>query len=1326
MADIDYGSARIIPDGAPREVPGFVPAGGPGLQPEADDSPTLGQTLGAAFRQENAIVSGLGALLDSDGRNAEPEPEHNPLDMITGTPYEERHLEAFVGSQSAAETRRIMRQIDREEADRKTLRDAGGLGIVASMGAGILDPTILIPGAAVVRGANGARVAASAVLSGVRVGAGAAVQEAVLQGSQRIRPWEESALAVGGATILGSVLGGAIAGLTRREVASMGAKLDDVMKGADETAPVVGDMVPPGAASAGAAAVARGSSAPVSTMGVEQATAILSPVTRLQTSPFEAARTAVRDLAEAAVDVEATRQGVAQSAGGAVETRAKMWNGPLAEAVDQGDRLFARYFYGQDAGLVGRMTAPMRSEWARFRGASGGKLTAREFREEVGRAMRRNDEHPVPEVAAAAKAYRKAIFDPLKERAVELGVLPEGVTAGTAPSYLTRVYNHEQIVAERPEFKGRIVSHLEGGQRGARQQVADLTMKRDFEAARAAELEREAAAEMSRFMAERERLRTTRQALKPQVAEARDGITAATREAERAAKEAQRGEQLIWRNLLRDVQRGRGDEKILDIVDYVRDRGGIRLVRYDVFGRRQITDKMEGDFLRSIEGIKKRGVVNNKDGLDPDKMLVLAIDEGYLPAGSSVNDLVDLLARNVGGDRIYSAFDAGAANYARELAGIRADLEKAGFNPREMKPADLATFFGRSDSAARAPEIDRLVKAVDEATATFDEKAVRLDEVERMLMQMDEVSDDLRQRIKEARQVAREKAKEVRAFDRQIREAADFADLSPADVAGIVDEVIDTILGMGNMRLPGLDIVQGPKGPLKERTLQIPDEEIEDFLVSDIEHVARVYTRTMAGEVELVDKFGSVDLADIIAKIGDEANAKIDAAPDAATRTKLSDARKAAVRDVEAMRDRVRHAYAIPDNLDGLMERAGRTVLAVNTIRLLGGATVSSFGDVAYPVMRYGLGRTLRDGWGPFVAGLAQLSPVMKEASRELKMAGTGAIEMVLDQRFMDLSDLAENWGRRTRFEKAIDALGARFGMVSLLAPWTATMKTIAGMPAMNRLLEFAEAAAGGKLNDKSRQTLAALGIDEAMADRIWRQFSSAGGGDVKNGFRLPNTEAWTDRGAKEAFRAAIVKDVDMAIVSPGLEKPLLMSKTWGKVLFQFKSFALASTQRVLLSGMSRRDAAFLNGTILAIAMGSLAAQSKAWLRGEDTSEWSAAKHVAEAVDYSGVVAILTEANNTTEKLTRGRVGISALTGEQMSRYQSRGAFGSLLGPTFGLAEDTVAVMGNISAGETARSDISKLRRMLPYQNLFYLRQLFDMVEEGVGDALGLPARKPR
>jgi hypothetical protein len=1141
--EVDYGRARFIPDGGPRELPGAVPVGGPGLKPEEEPAgPGLGATLGAAFRQDNAVVSALDVLLDSNGARADADPDHNPLDLVKGTPYEANYLDAFVGSQSAAETRRIMRRIDREEADRKTLRDAGGLGIVASMGAGILDPTILIPGAAVVRGANGVRIGASAVLSGVAVGAGAAVQEGVLQASQTIRPWEESALAIGGATILGSILGGAVAGLSKREVAALGAKIDDVMKGVDEAPPSAALE----AASAGAAAIERGSSDPLSTLGTAKATGWISPVTRLQRSPLDTARLAARDLAEATIDTEATRQGIPQSPGGAVETRAKLWLGPLGEAVDSSDRLYAEYFWGTDVGRIRKAVAPMGSEWARMLGRDRGRLTAREFREEVGRAMRRGDEHPIPQVAAAAKLYRKSIFDPLKDRAVELGVLPQDVKTTTALSYLTRVYDTQRIVAERPEFKRRILDHLAGGQQGARRQIDELTMKRDFEASRIEELRQEIAEEFG-ARAEKAKLRSTRQSLRPDVVDARAAMEGADQAVRTGAREADRAERTIWKDLLRDVQRGRGDDKITDLVDYVRGLKGFRLVRYDALGRRKMSDALEPELLRTIEGFRKRGIVNNREGLDPDAILARAVDDGYLPVGSDLNDLIDALGRNVAGERIFSEFDAGPAGYARELASIREELGKAGLDPKAMKAEDMAAFFGRSTRAGRTPEIDRLVRASEDALADFDAKAARLDEVERRLLQLGMDAEDLQQRVKDARGVSREKAKEVRAFERQIREAADFADLTPDDVGSIVDEVIDQILGHSAGRIAGLDIVAGPKGPLKARTLQIPDEEIEDFLVSDVERVARVYTRTMAGEVELVDKFGTVDMADIIAKLGDETNAKIEAAPDAKTRTALDDARKAAVRDVEALRDRVRHAYAIPNEIDGFMERAGRSLLTFNTIRLLGGTTVSSFGDVAYPVMRHGLLRVFRDGWLPFVTGLVGLSGAMKTASRELKLAGSGAIEMVLDQRFMDLSDMAEDWGRRTRFEKGLDALGSRFGMVSLLAPWTASMKTIAGMPAMDRLLGYAEAAAGGKLSDKGRQTMAALGIDEAMADRIWRQFSAAGGGDVAHGLRLPNTEAWTDRGAKEAFRAAIVKDVDMAIVTPGLEKPLLMSSTWGR-----------------------------------------------------------------------------------------------------------------------------------------------------------------------------------
>ena len=46
--------------------------------------------------------------------------------------------------------------------------------------------------------------------------------------------------------------------------------------------------------------------------------------------------------------------------------------------------------------------------------------------------------------------------------------------------------------------------------------------------------------------------------------------------------------------------------------------------------------------------------------------------------------------------------------------------------------------------------------------------------------------------------------------------------------------------------------------------------------------------------------------------------------------------------------------------------------------------------------------------------------------------------------------------------------------------------------------------------------------------------------------------------------------------------------------------------------------------------------------------------------------------------------------------------------------------------GEFTGSDTHRLRQLLPFQNLFYIRQLLDRVGVGFNDALGILQRPPR
>lgn len=218
----------------------------------------------------------------------------------------------------------------------------------------------------------------------------------------------------------------------------------------------------------------------------------------------------------------------------------------------------------------------------------------------------------------------------------------------------------------------------------------------------------------------------------------------------------------------------------------------------------------------------------------------------------------------------------------------------------------------------------------------------------------------------------------------------------------------------------------------------------------------------------------------------------------------------------------------------------------------------------------------------------------------------------------------------------------------------------------------------------------------------------------------LAQTGAWTDRQAIEAVRAAVVRDVDRIIVTPGQDKPLWMSTELGKTVAQFKTFSVSSMQRTMLAGIQQRDAATLNGTLLMLALGAATYAIKEKIAGRELSDKPSVWAV-NAFDRSGLTGWLMEANGISEKLTRGRVGASFFTGEQITRYASRNVTGAFLGPSADAVADIFQISGSIFAGDTTKSDLRRARMLLPMQNLFYARWLFNQVEEAAGEGLNLP-----
>lgn len=574
----------------------------------------------------------------------------------------------------------------------------------------------------------------------------------------------------------------------------------------------------------------------------------------------------------------------------------------------------------------------------------------------------------------------------------------------------------------------------------------------------------------------------------------------------------------------------------------------------------------------------------------------------------------------------------------------------------------------------------------------------------------------------------------MKHFEVQQQTAADLAevtarrtgaDVTPPEVLtrqelqDAADSVIDNILGQSPTRIafPN-EFNVGVRGPLKERALRtLPTAAVRKFVERDIDKIGAFYTRSLGADVALSRKFGSVDLKDQIAKIRDEATAR-GRDQSAAVRQRLDKQAASDIRDIQAMRDRLRGTFRLPDNPEGLLHRASVVLRTANFLSSLGMMTISSISDIGKPVLVHGLTRTMRAAFQPLLRGMKP----MKLAAKEVKLAGT-ALDMATNDRILEFADLVDQYGTGTIVERGLEKASRSFSVATLMAPWNATWKQFAGIIAQTRVLQSIEALAAGRaISKKDIAYLTAGGIDRSLADKIAAQFAKHGekAGEVWQA----NTQAWTNPEAVRAFRSFIARDVDRVIVTPGVgDKPLWMSGDLGSIIGQFQSFAMSSVQKTLISGLQQRDMEMLNGMMVMLGLGTLSYYMKTKLAGYEVSDdpriWA-----AEAVDNSGILGILMNANHAIEKVTEDKFGISALTGQPARRYINVNKLGAFLGPSLGKVSDILDVMGATSNANWTASDVHKARKLIPLQNLWYTRWLFDKAEQGTVGALGIPQRK--
>lgn len=552
--------------------------------------------------------------------------------------------------------------------------------------------------------------------------------------------------------------------------------------------------------------------------------------------------------------------------------------------------------------------------------------------------------------------------------------------------------------------------------------------------------------------------------------------------------------------------------------------------------------------------------------------------------------------------------------------------------------------------------------------------------------------------------------------------------VSKADLDDYVQEAVtgifNNLTGRGKGDTPDW-LVPVTRGPLKERTFNVQDELVEDFLESDMELVLRNYTRKMGAEIELTEKFGRADMQAQFEAVNKEYDDLSQAATSEAERIKLDKARKRDLTNLAAFRDMVRGTYRAADE-DSNWSRLTRAALTWNYIRLLGGVTISSLTDAARLIGVHGVRATMREALPALISNL-QAVKISKQDARDLGVVA----ETVLQSRLSTLADLQDPYRYGSNYERMLSNASNIFSKATGLSWWNDTMRSMASVMTQNRMAR--NALNWKQAGREERAYMAYLGIGEDMAQRIAAQLERHG--VVEQGIHGANLSEWDDEVARRAWGAALAKDADRTIVQKGVtDTPLWMKSNWGRLIMQFKSFGLASHQRVLIAGLQERPHRLAEQLVFSTAIGMMIAWAKLKERELFTGNSEESDRllgnpglwIADGLDRTGILSLPFEVSNTANKVgvpfgivpAAQAIAQDPDRGGQASRYASRNKLGAVMGPSAGIFEDLTTIAGQLAAGDLKPSGATAIVNQLPGGSLPVVKSvLHGIVKPAVREA---------
>lgn len=570
--------------------------------------------------------------------------------------------------------------------------------------------------------------------------------------------------------------------------------------------------------------------------------------------------------------------------------------------------------------------------------------------------------------------------------------------------------------------------------------------------------------------------------------------------------------------------------------------------------------------------------------------------------------------------------------------------------------------------------------------------------------------------------------------------------LALADAKEVATNITNAILKFENGPETWQAINQAIQvGPTRQRTLTIPDNDLHDYLHSDVNHVMDRWVRQMVPDIAMRERFGNTDMQLQLDQMKKEYMGLRDAANAdpylQANRPRLDKylqyltlREKQDNRDLLMMRDRLFNRYNVPEDAGNFVVQTARNLRAWGVVTQLGVAAASHITDLGNAILRYGFNpqglHALAMMMNPLKGQLAKLS------LEDAKLFG-GAADTSHNILNKVLGDYA-NLPRGPIGEKLQGMVGGwdmpgTGGNVRVPGFTTLSGETIiidrvqaiASLLQQHEILKSAEQVIAGKTLSQRRITaLAAAGIDQPMLQRIAAQYTQHG--QRIQSFRFGHPGDWTDKEAANTFSSAVARGMHETTLRPDVgDTPAIMSDEVGRTLLQFTNFAFAARgiQSRVGQGLAVQGWGGRAHTVGALAGLLGLAYATYWLK---QASAGAPRESIGAHPFHMAEELLDRANLL-------GIGGRALPlawqfgDHELSRWSDSDPDAVLFGPS---AEKLGDIWRSRIGGKAigvlpwTTKDTHFIRRLLPFQNHWALRQGIDAMEDGLDDAMGVPGKR--